>query len=201
MTNFDKAILEINEMNLEEIAPNYKKGILNQEEIDRIIYRIASDIGVSEGIALAGTILLMLKGAASSGTPQTMSVDLVGGKTLAKKNITGAYVTVTGNSFIRRLAESLAIQIGEFAERHGLEGELSQRIGTVLKAETGELLTYKEKAWCSSFSQNIPDLPQRSSERLAKLLAADYRRRFEGKRKSSIKIDEISKKRNKKGKK
>lgn len=82
-------------------------------------------------------------------------------------------------TYIRRLAEALAIQIGEFAEKNGLKGELSQRIEIKLRAETGETLTEKEKAWCSSFSQIIPNLSERSSERLVKLLAVDYNKRFE----------------------
>lgn len=169
---------------LNTIAPNFRKGFLTSQEIDAIIKRIAREIAIPEKEALAGIMLLMLKGAASSGTPQTLSIDLRDGKTLTKKNITAAYLTETGNSYLRRLAEGLATQIGEFAEHFGLQGELSQRINTMLKAETGETLTPKEVAWCSSFSQNVPDLANRSSERLVKLLAEDYKRRFENKKKS-----------------
>lgn len=176
---------EIFKDNLDNIAPNYKKGVLSQEEVNKIINKIAKDMEIAPKDALAGTILLMLKGAASGGTPQTLSVDLRGGKTLAKKNVTAAYLSVTGNNYIRRLAESLAVQIGEFAEFFGLAGELSQRINTVLKAESGEILSPKEMAWCSSFSQNIPDLAKRSSERLVRLLAEDYKKRFEHKKKTT----------------
>ena len=169
--------------NLETIAPNYSKNVLSDDDVTKIIDKIASDIGVTKQDALAGIMLLMLKGAASGGTPQTLSVDLRGGKVLTKRNILLAYVAVTNNTYIRRLAESLAINIGEFAERFGLCGELAQRINTSLKAETGEVLTSKEVAWCSSFSQNIPDLAERSSERLVRLLADDYKKRFENKKK------------------
>lgn len=173
----------LKEKSFDEIAPNFKRGALSTEEINKIIEKIALDIDVPEKDALIGIYLLMLKGAASSGTPQTLSVELKGGKVLAKKNVTGAYLSVTGNNYVRRLAEGLAVSIGEFAEAFGLEGELSQRINTALKAETGEILSAKEIAWCSSFSQNVPDLAKRSSERLVKLLAEDYKKRFDTKKK------------------
>ena len=168
---------------LNVIAPNFRKGTISEREKTAIIEKVSVDIGVSKSDALAGIMLLMLKGAASNGTPNTLSVDLRGGKTLAKRIVSGAYLLVTGNNYIRRLAESLAIEIGEFAERYSLNGELSQRINTALKAEAGEVLTAKENAWCSSFSQNIPDLASRSSERLVRLLAEDYKKRFDNKKK------------------
>lgn len=185
----NKLTQELMNNNFEDIAPNYKKSVLSNEEIDRIIDRVANDIEVTKATALAGIILLMLKGAASGGTPQTLSTELKDGKVIAKRNITGAYIAVTGNNYIRRLAESLAVEIGEFAERFELEGELSQRINTAIKAESGETLTKKERAWCSSFSQNIPNLAEKSSERLVKLLAEDYKKRFENKKKTNVKAE------------
>lgn len=182
----DNLTKEIFKENLDVIAPNFRKGILSNEEIDKILKIISFDIGVDKSEALVGTILLMLKGAASTGTPDTLSVDLKNGKKITKKNVKGAYFSVTGNNYIRRLAEGLAIQIGNFAEHFQLNGELAQRINTMLKAQTGETLTAKEMAWCSSFSQNIPDLASRGSDRLVKLLAEDYKKRFENKKRGSI---------------
>lgn len=184
MNNIKELTSKILKQRFEDIAPDFRKGVLSGDEIDSIIEKIAKELDISSEEALTGVMLLMLKGAASSGTPQTLSVLLKGGKTLAKKNVYAAYVSVTGNEFLRRLAEGLAVSIGEFAENFSLEGELSQRINTSLKAETGEILNAKEIAWCSSFSQNIPDLAKRSSERLVKLLAEDYKKRFENKKKS-----------------
>ena len=107
------------------------------------------------------------------------------------------YMVETGNQHLRRLAEALAIEIGQFAQAYELNGELAQRINTSLKAETGENLNPVEAAWCSSFSQHLPDLAQRSSERLVKLLAEDYKKRFESRKKEKNKI----KTKQKKGKK
>lgn len=185
MDNLEKLTESIKLEKFEDIAPNYKKGALSSEDIDTIIDKVAADIGSTREEALIGIMLLMLRGAASGGTPQNLSVELRNGKTMAKRNIMGAYVSVTGNNYIRRLAESLATSIGVFAEHFGLQGELAQRINTLLKAETGETLSAKEIAWCSSFSQNIPDLASRSTERLVKLLAEDYKRRFDNKKKTN----------------
>lgn len=171
------------ESDLNTVAPNYNKDLLSPEEKRKIIKKIANDIETTEEDTLIGTILLMLKGAASDGTPQTLSINLRNGKTIAKRDVAAAYLSVTGNQFIRRLAESMAVEIGTFAEHKKLTGELAQRINTLLKAETGEILTEKEMAWCSSFSQNLPDLANKSSERLVRLLAEDYKTRFENKKK------------------
>lgn len=187
----------LKEDDLGKIAPNFKKGILDNGEVEKIIRLTANDIDITEKEALIGIMLLMLKGAASGGTPQTLAVELKGGKTIAKRNVMGAYYAVTGNNYIRRLAETLAINIGEFAEKFNLNGELAQRINTALKAEKGESLNTKELAWCSSFSQNIPDLQERSSERLVRLLAEDYKKRFENKKK----VDTNKLLKNNKGKK
>lgn len=185
MNNLKEIIEQIKKSNFEEIAPNFKKGVLSESDINEIVNKVSLDIGISKADALIGIMLLMLKGAASGGTPPTLSVELKDGKTLAKKNVMGAYMSVTGNNYIRRLAEALAVQIGEFAESFGLNGELAQRINTALKAENGEMLSPKEIAWCNSFSQNIPDLANRSSERLVKLLAEDYKKRFDNKKKNN----------------
>lgn len=185
MNKLKEIVTEIIKRDFDEIAPNFRKGAITETEITTIIEKTATDIGVSKETALVGIILLMLKGAASGGTPPTLSVELTGGKTLAKRNLLGAYMSVTGNSYIRRLAEGLAVNIGEFAEAFSLQGELAQRINTALKADNGEILSSKEMAWCSSFSQNVPDLANRSSERLVKLLAEDYKRRFDNKKKTN----------------
>jgi hypothetical protein len=76
------------------------------------------------------------------------------------------------------MAEAMALHIGKYAEKNGLRGELAQRIETAHKAETGESLNAKELAWLSSFSQTLPNLNELSSDRAAKLLAADYNARF-----------------------
>lgn len=199
MNTIKNIMKDLKTSDLQTIAPDFKKGVITDEEAEKIIEQTANSIGTTKGNALTGTICLFLKGAASNGTPQNLEVLLGDGKTLAKRNLLGAYVSVCGNQYLRRLAEKLAIDIAEFAEMHGLNGELAPRINTILKAETGEILTTKEAAWCSSFSQNVPDLANRSSERLVRLLAEDYRKRFENKSKKKDK-EKSNKKKSKKTK-
>lgn len=175
--------------NLESVAPNFrKKNTLTDLQIERIIQTISLNQGIAPEKALIGIILLFLQGAASAGAPSTMSVDLGDGKCIDKRNVVNACNLVIGNQYIRRIAETLAKQIGEFALKNKLAGELAYRINNRFKAETGSSLSEIEMAYCSSFSQSIPDLAEITSERLSKLLAEDYQERFENKRKP-VKIE------------
>jgi hypothetical protein len=201
MKSIKDIIKTLKTSDLQTIAPDFKKGVITDEQTELIIENIANSIGTTKENALTGTICIFLKGGASNGTPQNLEVVLRDGKILAKRNVLGAYVSVCGNQYLRRLAEKLAIEIGEFAEAHGLNGELAPRINTILKADTGEILTPKEAAWCSSFSQNIPDLATRSSERVVKLLAEDYKKRFENKSKKKENAKEKKNNNDKKKKK
>jgi hypothetical protein len=81
------------------------------------------------------------------------------------------------------MAEAMAVTIGTYAEKNRLRGELAQKIETAQKAETGEGLTDKELAWCSSFNQHLENLSELGSERLVKLLSVDYNKRFVNKKK------------------
>lgn len=186
---------------VEDVAPNFRrKNILTEEQIGKIIQTIGINLEINPEKILIGIMLLFLQGAASAAAPVTMSVDLGNGKCIQKRNIVDACNVVTGHTFIRRIAETLALQIGEFAYQNKLAGELGYRISNKLKAETGENLTEKEMAFCSSFSQVIPNLSNITSERLAKLLAADYQRRFENKKKQKTE-NTLTKKGKKKKKK
>lgn len=180
-------ILEISKnAKVEEIAPNFrKKNLLTQEQISKIVQTISTNLEISPERALIAMYLLFLQGAASAGAPITMSVDLHNGKCVEKRNIINACKMVTEHQYIRRIAETLALEIGEFACNNRLAGELAYRINNRVKAETGTNLTEREMAFCSSFSQAIPNLAEVSSERLAKLLAEDYQKRFEGKKKNN----------------
>jgi hypothetical protein len=50
-------------------------------------------------------------------------------------------------------------------------------------AEGEPVLTSKEKAWASSFCQNVPNLEQYAGDRLPQLLAKDYAARYDRDRK------------------
>lgn len=176
--------------NLEDIAPNFRRNKITNDQIERIIKSISANLRINPEVSLVGMMLLFLQGAASSGSPLTMSIEIDQGKYIEKRNIVSACNLVTGHQYIRRIAEALAPEIGKYANKNNLKGELATRINNRLKAETGENLTHIEMSYCSSFSQSISNLAEiTGSERLTKLLAEDYQRNFDGKRNRSLKID------------
>lgn len=189
------------EQKVDDISPNYRKKIkMSDEQVQKIIESISLTLGINDSKkVLVGVMLLFLQGAASEGTPVTLSVQ-IGEKTLEKRNIIQACEYIERHKYIRRIAETLAPIIGEFAYRNKLSGEFAQRINNKLKAESGETLTEREMAFCSSFSQTIPNLEELTSSRLVKLLAEDYSRRFDNKKKE-IRLENINKIQSKKVKK
>lgn len=167
-------------LKVDDMAPNFrKKNVITNEQLEKIIKTLSLNLTISDQQALIGMMLLFLNGAASQGAPASMSIDLGEGKVMEKRNIVNACSVATGHQFIRRIAETLAKIIGEFAYNNRLKGELAYRINNRLKAESGECLNEKEMAFCSSFSQVIPDLAEITSERLTRLLAEDYHKRFD----------------------
>lgn len=186
---------------IEEIAPNFRKSNITQDQIERIIATLSATLKITPERTVIGMMLLFLQGAASTGTPPSMSVEIEEGKIIEKRNIVNACQMVTGHQYIRRIAEALALQIGQFALNNKLKGELANRINTKYKAETGYSLNEVEMAYCSSFSQSISDLETVASERLAKLLSEDYQRRFEYKKKNTTKVNDVYGKKNVKKKK
>lgn len=96
------------------------------------------------------------------------------------------YRSLTGNNFLRRLAECIADDISKFAEKNNLSGDLAQQIDRHLRGcepdESGKRpakLTPKERAWCSSFNQENPTLDSDADlkVRLGNLLAQDLVRK------------------------
>lgn len=170
---------------VEQVSPDFKKSSITDNQIEKIVQTLATNFNAQPKDVVVALILLFLKGAASDGTPPTLSVEVTN-KTFTKRDLISSYQLVTGNNYIRRLAEAMASTIGTYAEANGLRGELATRIETQYRGETGETLSHKELAWCSSFSQSLPDLTERSSERLVKLLAADYNKRFSANKKKKI---------------
>jgi len=156
---------------------DFKKVSVSKTDIAKIIQMISQTFNLERSMTIVAIILLFLRGAASNGTPGSLSVE-VDGVEISKRDLMYAYEMVTRDLHLRRLAEAMAPTIGVYAEKMRLRGELAQRINTNILAK-GELpLDMKEAAWCSSFSQGMPDLEQKSSPRLVALLAEDYNTRF-----------------------
>lgn len=162
---------------LETLAPNIKKANMTREQANKVLEVLGNTFSIPKNAAMVAVILLFLRGAASDGTPLSLSVTVME-REITKRDLLNAYVLVTNNKFLRRMAETMAVEIGLYAEKHQLSGELASRINRLHRAETGENLTHKEQAWCSSFSQNIPNLGAYTSERVIKLLSTDFNRRF-----------------------
>lgn len=186
----DDLFKESLKLTIDKILPDYKKkNVMTRDQVEKIIESIKVSLEVTPDKVLIGMMLLFLQGAASAGTPLTMSVDLGNNKFIEKRNIVNACTLITGHPYIRRIAETLAIEIGSFAYRNKLSGELANRINTRYKAETGNNLSDLEMAYCSSFSQTIPNLSEiTKSENLSRLLAEDYQKRFENKKKTNTNV-------------
>lgn len=167
----------LDEASVETVAPKVKQSIVTEETINKIFELLCSTFEMDLAPMIAGVCLLFLKGAASDGAPLSLSVEVLG-REITKRDLLYCYEMVTGNKYLRRMAEALAVEISQYAEKNGLSGDLGKRIQTRHRASTGESLTPKELAWCSSFCQDLPNLANFSSERLAKLLAEDYDNRF-----------------------
>lgn len=189
---FDTLTEQTMKVKVSEIAPlEMRANTLTITEINNIIDTLAINHGIEKVSAFCAIILLFLKGAANNGAPNTMSVDVVdsisGPTTISKYDIKYAYQRVTHNEFIRRLAESLAMEIGKYAEKNFLSGDIASKIDSRIMASKEESeripLSARERAWASSFSQRLPNLSDLSSSRLPQLLAADYNERFSKKSK------------------
>ena len=181
-----KAILDqATSVPLDQLAVSETNSVASPEEIKGFVTKVAESFGVSDSSAFAGICLLFLKGAANKGAPPTMGVDIKteeGQATqLTKYDLMVACQAVCKNRFIRRLAKGMAKEIGYFAEKRNLNGDLAIKLNNELVAQGEPPLTGKEKAWASSFSQIIPNLEEFvGGPRVPTLLAQDYSKRFSG---------------------
>lgn len=184
---FDKVL---NEATVDKVAPKVKQSVMTEETVTKVLELLGKSFELDIVPILAGTCLLFLKGAASDGAPLSLSVEVMG-REITKRDLLYCYEMITGNKYLRRMAEAMAIPISQYAEKNGLYGDLGKRIQTRLRAATGQSLTPQELAWCNSFCQDLPDLATLASERVAKLLAEDYDSRFS--RKTKVKTEKASK--------
>lgn len=158
---------------------------LSATQANQIIDKLAETIGISHTAATIAVTTLFLKGAASNGTPSSLVVRILWeGKSIEVKKYDLEYscYAVTGNKYIRRLAETMRDGISHFAEKHQLIGDLGLQINNRYLAASNPGLTRRQLAWCSSFNQSNPYL-QCDSELLlvAQELAKDYNFKFKKK--------------------
>lgn len=159
-----------------------KKELVTVEQAKLIIRKLANTFCITEANAFAAMCALFLKGAANKGTPAILSVDVKtedgSYTTITKYDLTIACKAATKHTFLRRVAEAMALEIGMYAEKANYNGDLAIKLNNELVANNQPPLSTKEKAWASSFNQNLPKLEEYAGERIPSLLAQDYRKRF-----------------------
>lgn len=189
MTNsfdFQSVVEKANAIPVASISPEIAKDTISVEQCAEFIKTVANTHGLTDAQAFVAITLLVLKGACNSAAPKQMSVDISvdDGATvnITKYDIEYACHLVTGNTFLRRFAQAMAPQISHYAELNNLNGDLAIRLNNLALAKGGPPLNSKEKAWASSFCQNLPDLASHTGDRLPTLLAEDFQKRFGGKK-------------------
>jgi hypothetical protein len=185
---------EIKNKDLREVAPTVGAPPIDEETVTRVVKRLAHKCFLSPINALASICLLCLKGAASKSAPDKMFVEIVALDGQLTKVFKGDLMKVlfdtTGNRFIRRLAETLAVTICTFAERNKLSGDLAFTFEIEEVSDGRPPLTDKEKAWSNSFCQHVSDLENLASPRVKALLGLDYQKRFSVSKKKKAKAQE-----------
>ena len=183
---FFRELIRDSENSKENIQENIKKNMVTKEECKSIVKTLATTHGINESQAFSAIALLFLKGAANRSAPETMSVTVTnadGTKTeVLKYDVMYACHTVCKHKFLRRLAESLAVEISVFAETQNLNRDLAVALNNCLLAQGDPPLTSKEKAWASSFCQALPGLDTYVGQCVPAKLAADYNGRFVNKK-------------------
>jgi hypothetical protein len=80
--------------------------------MDKIAEIIAVSFDMPSNYAFIAIILLFLNGAANVFSPLSMTIEILGPdkrlRTIMKKDLIYAYESVTKNTYLRRLAESMA---------------------------------------------------------------------------------------------
>lgn len=188
--NLDEIVQEAEKLDINQVAPKLGSPPLEKTQIENVLARLAHRNYLTPITAFCSIALLFLKGAASKTAPDRMFVEVraIDGNLskVTKGDLMQAYYEVTQNRFIRRLAESLAVQISNFAERHNMKGDLAMNLEIEEISEGREPLTAKEQAWANSFCQNVKNLETLSSARLRQLLNKDYQLRFDKKKKKKV---------------
>lgn len=82
-------------------------------------------------------------------------------------------------------------KISTYAAANSLSGDLANRLNNAAIAKGESPLNTNERAWSNSFCQKLPNLQAKAGDRIAILLADDYKQRFESKK---GKKDKVSKK-------
>jgi len=173
-------------IDIKRVAPQEVSPELEEAQISKFINTVAEMYGLPNSLALFGIALLFLKGACNASAPNNMTVEISDPDgnpvSVSKKDLVYACYSVTRNEYIRRFAEGMAIPISTIAEKNKLMGDLGVRLNNMVIAKGEPCLTPKERAWASSFCQNVENLSTYAGERVPLLLAEDFLKRFSSKK-------------------
>lgn len=182
-------------ISIQEFAPKEFELLVSPHQVVAFIKTIANTHGILDSQAFVATSLLFLKGAANKSAPAEMSVEIVaddGTKvSITKIDLECACYHVLKNKFLRRIAEAMGDKISTYAAANSLSGDLANRLNNAAIAKGESPLNTNERAWSNSFCQKLPNLQAKAGDRIAILLADDYKQRFESKK---GKKDKVSKK-------
>lgn len=165
---------------INEIFPNINKAKISDEMIVKLTESLSTHLGISKHRALIGMVLLFLKGAANASAPDSLSIPIGNdGIILTKGKLKDHCKTTCDHTYLRRIAESIALYIGNFADENDMTGDLYKSINNKCLSQHQRPLTRREAAFASSFTRdglnNINEIAK--SEILAQLLAEDYQER------------------------
>lgn len=185
---------------VKDIAPKEKFILTSDDQIKQFINNVAEPHGITYTEAFISCCLLFLKGACNSSAPKAMAVDIICNDgnmvQITKYDLCYACYLATGNDYLRRFAEAMAIPICRYAEKNNLNGDLAIKLNTMALAKEESPLSTKEKAWANSFCQRIENLEEYAGPRIPLLLAADYQKRFSNKKSSTAKESRKAKQEN-----
>ena len=167
-----------------ENVKDFQSDVMEESQLEEIITRIATSFSIPNSLALEGIYLLLLGGCANLSWPLNYKITFLKKKEenedlteihIKKENLLNEYKQVMKNNHIRRLAESLATKISEYAEINNLNGDLAKKINTSLIRKGESPLTPKERAWCSSFNQNNMEIASKTKDynRILRVLATE----------------------------
>lgn len=138
-------------LGIAQVAPDEVKGNkIPDDIIHDIITNLADSYGTTAPFAYVAVLILFLKGAfpfllrrkrgenaGCSDTTEAKIIDSGSEIVIRKRDLMYNYQKVTSKKYLRRLAESLAVRIGQYAERNDRDGDIANKINNRLVSGEG----------------------------------------------------------------